>query len=94
MRAASKEQVHSLGGRFIELPLETTQAEDSRGYAQAQGESFYRRQREVLAKVIAESDVVITTAVVPGQKAPTLVTSEMVATMARERADDAAAPAE
>jgi len=83
VRPAFKEQIVSVGGRFIELPLETTQAEDSRGYAQAQGESFYRRQREVLAKVIAESDVVITTAVVPGQKAPTLVTGEMVATMAR-----------
>jgi len=83
VRPAVKEQIVSVGGRFIELPLETTQAEDSRGYAQAQGESFYRRQREVLAKVIAESDVVITTAVVPGQKAPTLVTGEMVATMAR-----------
>jgi H+-translocating NAD(P) transhydrogenase subunit alpha len=83
VRPAVKEQIVSVGGRFIELPLETTQAEDSRGYAQAQGESFYRRQREVLAKVIAESDVVITTAVVPGQKAPVLVTGEMVATMAR-----------
>jgi NAD(P) transhydrogenase subunit alpha len=83
VRPAVKEQIISVGGRFIELPLETTQAEDSRGYAQAQGESFYRRQREVLAKVIAESDVVITTAVVPGQKAPVLVTGEMVATMAR-----------
>lgn len=83
VRPAVKEQIISVGGRFIELPLETTQAEDSRGYAQAQGESFYRRQREVLAKVIAESDVVITTAVVPGQKAPVLVTSDMVATMAR-----------
>lgn len=83
VRPAVKEQIVSVGGRFIELPLETTQAEDSRGYAQAQGESFYRRQREVLAKVIAESDVVITTAVVPGQKAPTLVTGDMVATMAR-----------
>jgi H+-translocating NAD(P) transhydrogenase subunit alpha len=83
VRPAVKEQIISVGGRFIELPLETTQAEDSRGYAQAQGESFYRRQREVLAKVIAESDVVITTAVVPGQTAPVLVTGAMVATMAR-----------
>jgi len=83
VRPAVKEQIISVGGRFIELPLETTQAEDSRGYAQAQGESFYRRQREVLAKVIAESDVAITTAVVPGQKAPVLVTRAMVATMAR-----------
>jgi NAD(P) transhydrogenase subunit alpha len=83
VRAAVKEQIISVGGRFIELPLETGQSEDARGYAQAQGESFYRRQREVLGKVIAESDVVITTAVVPGQKAPILVTGEMVATMAR-----------
>jgi NAD(P) transhydrogenase subunit alpha len=83
VRPAVKEQIVSVGGRFIELPLETGQSEDARGYAQAQGESFYRRQREVLAKVVAESDVVITTAVVPGQKAPVLVTGEMVATMAR-----------
>ncbi len=83
VRPAVKEQIISVGGRFIELPLETGQSEDARGYAQAQGESFYRRQREVLARVVAESDVAITTAVVPGQKAPVLVTGEMVATMAR-----------
>jgi len=83
VRPAVKEQILSVGGRFIELPLETGQAEDARGYAQAQSESFYRRQREVLAKVVAESDVVITTAVVPGQKAPVLVTADMVASMAR-----------
>jgi NAD(P) transhydrogenase subunit alpha len=83
VRAAVREQIISVGGRFIELPLETGQSEDSRGYAQAQDESFYRRQREVLTKVVAESDVVITTAVVPGQKAPVLVTGEMVASMAR-----------
>ncbi len=83
VRPAVKEQIVSVGGRFIELPLETGQSEDARGYAQAQDESFYRRQREVLTKVVAESDVVITTAVVPGQKAPVLVTGEMVASMAR-----------
>jgi NAD(P) transhydrogenase subunit alpha len=83
VRPAVKEQIISVGGRFIELPLETGQSEDARGYAQAQGESFYRRQREVLTKVVAESDVVITTAVVPGQKAPVLVTGEMVSSMAR-----------
>jgi H+-translocating NAD(P) transhydrogenase subunit alpha len=83
VRPAVKEQIMSVGGRFIELPLETGQSEDARGYAQAQGESFYRRQREVLTKVVAESDVVITTAVVPGQKAPVLVTGEMVSSMAR-----------
>jgi H+-translocating NAD(P) transhydrogenase subunit alpha len=83
VRPAVKEQIISVGGRFIELPLETGQSEDARGYAQAQDESFYRRQREVLTKVVAESDIVITTAVVPGQKAPVLITSEMVASMAR-----------
>jgi len=83
VRPAVKEQIISVGGRFIELPLETGQSEDARGYAQAQDESFYRRQREVLTKVVAESDVVITTAVVPGQKAPVLVTGEMVSSMAR-----------
>jgi H+-translocating NAD(P) transhydrogenase subunit alpha len=83
VRPAVKEQIVSVGGRFIELPLGTGQSEDARGYAQAQGESFYRRQREVLAKVVAENDVVITTAVVPGQKAPILVTAEMVGSMTR-----------
>ena len=78
LRPAVKEQVQSLGGRFVELPIEATDAQDARGYARAQDESFYARQREFLGKVIAESDVVITTAVVPGKKAPILVTQEMV----------------
>jgi H+-translocating NAD(P) transhydrogenase subunit alpha len=82
LRPAVKEQVHSLGGRFVELPLEAKDAQDERGYARAQGEDFYRRQRELLGKVVAESDVVITTAVVPGKAAPILVTKEMVAGMA------------
>jgi NAD(P) transhydrogenase subunit alpha len=82
VRPAAKEQVQSLGARFVELPLETKDAEDARGYAKAQDEAFYRRQRELLARVIAESDVVITTAVVPGKKSPVLVTREMVAGMA------------
>ena len=82
VRPAAKEQVQSLGGRFVELPLEVKDAQDAGGYAKAQDESFYQRQRELLAKVIAESDVVITTAVVPGKKAPLLVTKEMVAGMA------------
>src|SRR5450755_995364 len=82
LRPAVKEQVQSLGGRFVELPLEATDAQDAGGYATAQGEEFYRRQRELLGKVIAEHDVVITTAVIPGKKAPTLVTAEMVAGMA------------
>src|SRR5438876_3564114 len=82
LRPAAKEQVQSLGGRFVELPIEAKDAEDPRGYARAQDESFYRRQRELLGKVVAESDVVITAAVIPGKKPPVLVTKEMVANMA------------
>jgi len=82
LRPAAKEQVQSLGGRFVELPIEAKDAEDARGYARAQDESFYKRQRELLGKVVAESDVVITAAVIPGKKPPILVTKEMVASMA------------
>src|ERR1700733_726769 len=82
MRPAAKEQVQSLGARFVELPIEATDAQDAGGYARAQGEDFYRRQRELLARVVAESDVVITAAVIPGQKSPVLVTKEMVEGMA------------
>jgi len=82
LRPAVKEQVQSLGGRFVELPIEAKDAQDERGYARAQGEDFYRRQRELLGKVVAESDVVITTAVIPGKAAPILVTKEMVAGIA------------
>jgi NAD(P) transhydrogenase subunit alpha len=82
MRPAAKEQVQSLGGRFVELPIEATDAQDAGGYARAQSEDFYSRQRELLGRVVAESDVVITAAVIPGQKSPVLVTREMVARMA------------
>jgi H+-translocating NAD(P) transhydrogenase subunit alpha len=82
MRPASKEQVQSLGGRFIELPIEAKDAQDARGYGTAQGEEFYSRQRELLGKVVAESDVVITTAVIPGKKSPILITADMVKSMA------------
>lgn len=81
IRPVVKEQVESLGARFVELGLETEGAEGSGGYARAMGEEFYRRQREVMAQVVAESDVVITTAAVPGSKAPTLITAEMVSHM-------------
>jgi NAD(P) transhydrogenase subunit alpha len=81
VRPAVKDQIQSLGARFVELPLETAGAEDKGGYAKAQDEGFYRRQRELLAKVVAESDVVIGTAAVPGRKAPVLVTAEMVRSM-------------
>jgi NAD(P) transhydrogenase subunit alpha len=81
VRPAVKDQIQSLGARFVELPLETAAAEDKGGYAKAQDESFYRRQRELLARVVADSDVVIGTAAVPGKKAPVLVTEEMVKAM-------------
>ena len=82
LRPAAKEQVQSLGGRFVELPIEAKDAQDSRGYARAQDETFYQRQRELLGKAVADSDVVITAAVIPGKKPPLLVTKEMVASMA------------
>jgi len=82
LRPAAKEQVQSLGGRFVELPIEAKDAEDARGYAKAQDENFYRRQRELLGKVVAENDVVITAAVIPGKKSPLLVTADMVKGMA------------
>src|SRR6184192_803988 len=82
LRPASKEQVHSVGGRFVELQIQVEDAQDARGYARAQDETFYRRQRELRGRVVAESDVVITAAVVPGRKPPVLVTREMVERMA------------
>ena len=83
VRPAVKDQIHSLGAKFVELPLETAAAEDKGGYAKAQDESFYRRQRELLAKVVADSDIVISAAAVPGKKAPVLVTDEMLKAMRR-----------
>ena len=82
MRPAAKEQVQSLGGRFVELPIEAQNAQDARGYGVAQDETFYARQRELLTKVVAESDIVITAAVIPGKKSPVLITSDMVKGMA------------
>jgi H+-translocating NAD(P) transhydrogenase subunit alpha len=82
LRPVVKEQVQSLGGRFVEIAVEAKDAQDARGYATAQGEEFYKKQRELLGKVVSESDVVITAAVIPGKKSPTLVTKEMVAAMA------------
>src|SRR5438045_6962613 len=82
LRPAAKEQVQSLGGRFIELPIEAKDAQDARGYATAQGEEFYKKQRELLGGAVAASDVVITAAVIPGKKSPVLVTADMVARMA------------
>jgi NAD(P) transhydrogenase subunit alpha len=82
VRPAVKEQVESLGASFVEMQIEAADAENKGGYAKAMGDDFYHRQRELMAKVVAGVDVVITTAVVPGKKAPLLITAEMVAAMA------------
>jgi len=81
VRPAVKEQVQSLGAKFVELPIESADSEDKGGYAKAQDESFYRRQREMMLKVVAANDVVITTALIPGKRAPILLTKEMVEAM-------------
>jgi H+-translocating NAD(P) transhydrogenase subunit alpha len=82
VRPAVREQVESLGAKFVELPLEEVSAEDAGGYARAQDESFYQRQQETMTRVVAASDVVVTTALVPGRRAPVLVTGAMVEQMA------------
>jgi H+-translocating NAD(P) transhydrogenase subunit alpha len=81
VRPAVKEQVESLGATFVDLPLDTDTSEDAGGYAKAQDEDFYTRQREMMSRVVAASDVVITTALIPGRPAPVLITDEMVAGM-------------
>lgn len=78
IRTAVKEQVESLGAKFVELEIESGEAESSGGYAKAMDEDFYKRQQELMAKVVSESDVVITTAAVPGKRAPILVTKGMI----------------
>lgn len=81
VRPAVKEQVESLGAKFVSMEIEAAAAEDKGGYAKALGEDFYRRQRELLLEVVRQNDVVITTAAVPGKKAPVLITAEMVRAM-------------
>jgi H+-translocating NAD(P) transhydrogenase subunit alpha len=81
VRPAVKEQVQSLGAKFLELPLDTSSAEGGGGYAKAMDEEFYRKQRELLGNALRETDVLITTAAVPGQKAPLLITAEMATAM-------------
>lgn len=78
VRPVVKDQVQSVGGTFVELKLETKDAEDKGGYAKAQDEAFYQKQRELMAKEVAGSDVVITTAAIPGQKSPVLITADAV----------------
>jgi NAD(P) transhydrogenase subunit alpha len=82
VRPAVKEQVESLGAKFVEMPLETTGAEAAGGYAKQLGEDFYRKQRELMARVVAASDVCITTAAIPGKPSPRLITAEAVRGMA------------
>jgi NAD(P) transhydrogenase subunit alpha len=77
-RPVVKEQVESLGAKFISLDLQTADAEAKTGYAKAQSEEFYLQQRQLMAGCVAAADVVITTALVPGQRAPVLITEEMV----------------
>jgi NAD(P) transhydrogenase subunit alpha len=78
VRPAVKEQVESLGAKFLDLPLPTEEAQDKGGYAKQLSEEVYAKQREMMARALAESDVVITTAAVPGKQAPVLVTAEQV----------------
>lgn len=80
-RPVVKEQVESLGAKFAELGLEAKDAQDKTGYAKAQSEEFYKRQQEMMGKYVAAADVVIPTALVPGKRAPVLITAEMVAAM-------------
>jgi len=77
-RPAVKEQVESLGAKFAEMDLAAKDAEDKSGYAKAQSEEFYQKQQEMMFKYVAAADVVIPTALVPGQRAPILITEEMV----------------
>jgi NAD(P) transhydrogenase subunit alpha len=80
-RPAVKEQVESLGARFVELPLDTSGAEDAGGYAKAQSDEFLAKQRALLAERVRAADAVITTAQVPGARAPLLIEAEVVAGM-------------
>lgn len=81
VRPAVKEQVESLGAKFVELALPTESAEGAGGYAKSMGEEFYRRQREAMTEVVSDCEVLITTAAVPGKRAPVLFTDEMIRTM-------------
>ncbi len=82
VRPAAKEQIASLGGKVVEMPLDTSASEGKGGYAQAMDEAFYRKQQELMARVVAGSDVVITIAAIPGEKSPVLVTKQAVEGMA------------
>lgn len=78
VRPVVKEQVESVGAKFVEFDLDSGGSEDAGGYAKDKGEDFYRRQQEEMSRIVAQNDVVITTAAVPGKKAPILITEKMV----------------
>ena len=78
VRPAVKEQIQSLGARFVEMPIEAGDAQDAGGYAKSQDEAFYQRQRDLMTRTVAGTDVVITTAAIPGKKSPVLITEAMV----------------
>lgn len=81
VRPEAREQVESVGGKFVELALDTSGASGSGGYATAMDEDFYRRQQNLLTSTVASNDIVITTAQVPGRRAPVIVTAAMVRAM-------------
>jgi NAD(P) transhydrogenase subunit alpha len=81
VRPAAREQIISVGAKPVELDLDTGESEGAGGYAKEQGEDFLRRQRELMTAVVAEQDVIITTAAIPGAKSPILVTEDMVKAM-------------
>jgi NAD(P) transhydrogenase subunit alpha len=82
VRSAVKEQIQSLGAKFVELPLETGDAQDKGGYAKALDEAFYQKQRELLGQVVSACDVVVSTAAVPGRRSPLLITADAARRMA------------
>ncbi len=82
VRQAVKEQVESLGAKFVEMPLETGGAETAGGYARQLGEEFYQKQRELMARTVAVSDVCITTAAIQGKPSPRIITADAVRGMA------------
>jgi NAD(P) transhydrogenase subunit alpha len=81
VRPAAREQILSVGAKPVELDLQTESSEGAGGYAKEQSEDFLRRQRELMTEVVAQQDIIITTAAVPGAKSPILVTEDMVKAM-------------
>jgi len=82
VRAEVREQIESLGAKFVEMELDASEAKGEGGYAKEQSDAFLQKQREFMGKIVAESDVVISTAAIPGRKSPVIVTGDMVSQMA------------